>query len=267
MSMLFDGDSVGCHNAADIRSAAAGSFMPHTFKHATLIALSLGAAPVLAADGQRTFNVGTYDVVIVEGDISVTIDNDAPPSAKASGNPKLLNMLQFDRNGQTVKIRLVPATQTVGVGINMGTVQVQLAGRNVRKITVRGSGVASINTVKGTAAYFDLRGPGAISVGSLTSERVITLVNGSGRFSVANGKISDASVKVNGTASVNMGDALIDTLNLSQAGAADTGFKVKSKATVSNSGSGKITITGTATCTVVQGGSGSISCPEKGGKP
>ncbi len=133
--------------------------MPSIFRIA--LAVMLAAAPVAAhaADDHRNFMLGSYEEVIVEGDMQVNIVNSAGPGAKAQGNAKLVDAVRISRNGRIVHVRLDPNART-GTAAAGGTLQINMTGRDIRKITLRGSAVVAIDAVKAKFGQFDIRGPG-----------------------------------------------------------------------------------------------------------
>ena len=68
--------------------------------------LMLTQTPYYAHAASKTFLIGSFDELIVEGDIIVKLDNMKAPSAKASGDHNLVEALKIERNGLTVRIRV-----------------------------------------------------------------------------------------------------------------------------------------------------------------
>ena len=72
---------------------------------AIAVSLMLSQTPYTAHAATKSFLVGSFDELIVEGDIIVKLDNMKAPSAKASGDHSLVEALKIERNGLTVKER------------------------------------------------------------------------------------------------------------------------------------------------------------------
>jgi hypothetical protein len=217
-----------------------------------------------AADDQRNFMVGLYEEVVVEGDIQVDISNNSGPSAKAVGDAKLVDALKFEHVGKVVRITL-PQPSRAGGDVSRGNVRIKLTGRNIRKLSLRGTGRISIDAIKSALGQFDIRGPGEIQVGKLTSEKVQVLLYGNGRMVFDSGSTPNGAISVNGAGTFDAPKFEFGTLNLMQIGAGTTNATAMRDVTITNSGPSMINIGGSGTCVIRQAGSGKITCPNKGG--
>jgi hypothetical protein len=229
-------------------------------------AFLLFVAPTLAhaVEDSRNFVVGHYEEVFVEGDIQVEITNNSGPSAKAMGDAKLVDALSFVQADKVVRIKLAQPLRASG-NAGQGTVKIKLTGRNIRKLTMRGTGKISIDAIKTVLGQFDVRGPGAIYVGKLQAEKVQVLLQGSGLMKIESGATNSGSIYSNGTANLDAPAFDFGKLVLLQTGAATTTTKASASVTITNSGPGLINIGGTGSCMIRQAGTGTITCPTKGG--
>jgi Putative auto-transporter adhesin, head GIN domain len=228
-----------------------------------LIALTFPAM-AHAANDHRNFLVGNFEEVSVEGDLRVEITNNGPPSARAEGDAKLVDSLKFERIGKLVRIRFNPVFNVRNIGPN-GNLIVKLTGRNIRKLSLRGSGSITIDAIKTPLGQFDIRGPGEIRLGSLQTEKMQLLMNGAGKFTLSKGTATQGALQLNGTAQFDAPEFNFGNLTLFQQGAASTVTRVNREATITNAGPGTITITGSGSCVIRQAGTAQITCPT--GKP
>jgi Putative auto-transporter adhesin, head GIN domain len=225
---------------------------------AALLAM-LAIAPAHAAE--RSYLVGSFEELIVEGDIQVTLDIGRAPSAKASGDKDRLNSLKIDRQGKVVRIRMVG----MQIGRKAGEpVQVALTGRDIRKLILRGNGRISASDVDMTNVRVEMRGSGEINIASLKSERFVALLVGSGKLNIAKGAVTNGEIVIDGATNIEAGGLMFEKLKLMQNGPANVRFTVDESAEITNSGAGTITIDGDAMCFIRQAGSAAIKCKNIG---
>jgi Putative auto-transporter adhesin, head GIN domain len=225
---------------------------------AALLAM-LAIAPAHAAD--RSFLVGSFDELIVEGDVQVTLITGGAPSAKASGDKERLNSLKVDRQGKTLRIRMqgLQASRKVGEPL-----QVALTGRNIRKLIMRGNGRISASDINMTDVRLELRGSGEINIASLKAERFVALLVGNGKLNIATGTATASEILIDGGTTIEAAGLKTGKLKLTQNGPANVHFSVDKSADITNSGTGAITIDGNATCFIRAAGGASINCKNVG---
>jgi hypothetical protein len=225
---------------------------------AALLAM-LAIAPAHAAE--RSYLVGSFEEIIVEGDLQVTLDIGKTPSAKATGDKQRLSSLKIERQGRVVRIRMagMQAGRRAGEPITIA-----MTGRNVRKLILRGNGRISVNDVNMTDVRVDLRGSGEINIASLKSERLVVLLVGSGKLNIAKGAVTSGEFTIDGASNIDAAGVMLKKLKLTQNGPANTHFLVEKTAEITNSGTGAITVDGEATCFVRQAGGAAIKCKNIG---
>jgi hypothetical protein len=225
---------------------------------AALLAM-LAIAPAHAAE--RSYLVGSFEEVIVEGDLQVTLEMGKAPSAKASGDKKGLSALKIERQGRVVRIRMA--------GLQVGPkaaepIKIAMTGRDVRKLILRGNGRITVNDVNMTDVRVDLRGSGEINIANLKSERLVVLLVGSGKLNITKGTATDGQFTIDGASNIDAAGLKLKELKLTQNGPADTHFSVEEMAEITNSGTGTITVDGDASCFVRQAGGAAIKCKNIG---
>jgi hypothetical protein len=225
---------------------------------ATLFAL-MTIAPVQAAE--RSFLVGNFEDVIVEGDIQVTLKTGLAPSAKASGDRDRLGALKIIRQGQVVRIRMqgLAANRVGGEPL-----QVALTGRNVKKMILQGNGRITASGLDMPQLRLEIRGSGEIDIAKVKSDRLVALLVGSGKLTLGSGSVTETEILIDGSPVISAPLVEMQKLRLQQNGPAKTHFKVGNIAEITNSGTGNITIDGKGTCQIRQAGAATIKCTKTG---
>ena len=225
---------------------------------AALLAL-IAFAPAHAAE--RSFLIGSFEDVIVEGDIIVDLTTGLPPSAKASGDKTRLGSLKVERQGTVVRIRM---EGLVNNRVGGEPLRVVLTGRNIKRLAVQGNGKISATGLDMPRTQLEIRGSGEIDIASVKSERLVALLVGAGKLTVAAGAVGDGDVTIDGSPTIALSGTTMQKLRLNQNGPANTHFQVSDSAEISNSGTGKIKIDGKATCLIRKAGGASIECKKIG---
>ncbi len=225
---------------------------------AVLLAL-LAFTPAHAVE--RSFLIGGFEDVIVEGDIQVTLETGLSPTAKASGDRERLSALKIDRQGKVVRIRM---QGLVANRVGGEPVKVALTGRNIRKLILQGNGRISVSGLDMPQLRLEIRGSGEIDIARVKSDRLVALLVGSGKLSLGTGAVKDTEVVIDGSPVIAAATMETQKLRLQQNGPAKTHFQVSDSAEITNSGSGNITIDGKGTCFIRQAGSATINCKKTG---
>jgi Putative auto-transporter adhesin, head GIN domain len=225
---------------------------------AALFALA-ALAPAHAAE--RSFLVGSFEDLIVEGDIQVTLETGMAPSAKATGDKDRLSALKVVRQGQVLRIRMqgLAANRVGGEPI-----RIALTGRNIKKLILQGNGRIAASGLDATMVRLEIRGSGEIEVGKLKTERLVALLVGSGKLTMASGTARDTEFVIDGSPVISAATIETQKLRLQQNGPAKSHFMVSDSAEIINSGTGTITIDGKGTCFVRQAGGATINCKKLG---
>jgi Putative auto-transporter adhesin, head GIN domain len=230
-----------------------------TFRLA-LAALALSTSATAFAAEQR-FSLGSFEELIVEGDLVVNLETGNAPAAKAEGPRNKLGALRVDRQGKVVRIR------TVGFPSNRndsGPMTISVSGRNIRKIALIGTGKLTVNKLDADLMRIELRGAGAIDVASLTASKLVAMLVGTGSLHIAKGSALTSEVAIDGGAQFVSAGMVSQKLQLVQSGPASTLLTVENTAEINNSGSGSITIEGSGTCLIRKAGNARINCKKTG---
>jgi len=216
--------------------------------------------PAHAAD--RSFLIGSFEELLVEGDMQVILDNNRSPSAKASGDRQLIEAVKIERNGRTLRVRIQEYEGQSARQMATTPLVIRLGGRDVNKISVDGSANLSVNQMRvpGGTATVKLSGPGSIRIDRLESDRLSLSVAGQGNVSFGGGAVRVAQFGINGGATLDAAALRLQQAKLAQTGNAATSLQVTDTVEIVNSGSGSISVDGNATCFIRQPGSARIKC-------
>ncbi len=228
------------------------------------ILLGLTAALILAAPAaakERSFVLGGFERIVVEGDIMVEIATDASPKALAEGTQDQLDRVRLVRSGNTLTARLVSPVRTArNETANEGPVVISLATRRLSGIVLRGNGVVKAGTLEDRSVRVLLSGNGQITVGDVKADQLYVNVVGAGTVTMNGGEAREAQVQLNGPANWQAGGLKLDRLDLNHSGPATSMVEVEEFARVFNNGTGQIDITGKADCDIRSTGSARIVC-------
>jgi hypothetical protein len=218
-----------------------------------------------ARAAERTFLMGSFDDIIVIGDMQVNLTTGKAPSAKASGDAKMLDALRIERTGMTLKIRMQQVLNNDKNVQATGPFIVNITNRHVRNIALRGNAVIKINAISEQArAQIGIDGGGTIEVGRLNADTLNIDLSGSGKIAVLGGKVRLARVVVKGNGTYQASALSSRTLNLTHDGNANSSASVEEKADIINTGSGSIKIAGKGLCFISKAGAASITCSHLG---
>jgi hypothetical protein len=212
-------------------------------------------APAYAAE--RSFLIGSFEDLIVEGDIQVTLENGLGPSARATGDRDRLGALKIERQGKVVRIRMqgLAANRVGGEPL-----KVTMTGRNIRKLIVQGNGRIAASGLDMPQVRVEIRGSGEIDIGKVKSDRLVALLVGSGKLTLGAGSVTNTEIVIDGSPVVAAASVETQKLRLQQNGPAQTHFQVNDSAEITNSGTGTITIDGKGMCFIRQAGGATIKC-------
>jgi Putative auto-transporter adhesin, head GIN domain len=225
---------------------------------AALFALAF-VAPAYGAE--RTFLIGGFEELIVEGEIQVTLDTGKAASAKATGDKRDLSALKIDRQGKIARIRLEGPQIARKSGEPL---RVALTGRDIRKLVLRGNGSISATDLVIADMRVEMQGSGQIDIANLKTDQLSVVLFGNGKLSIANGAVTTGKIIIDGSANIDAVGLKVNELKLIQSGPADVRFTVERIADITNSGTGSIVIDGSATCLIRRAGGANIQCESAG---
>lgn len=224
-----------------------------------LVAVPLLSSPAVAVE--RKLLVASFENIVVIGDINVTVQTGKSPSAKASGDKRVLESLKLERVGTTLRVRLQDIVNNEKGRPITEPLQLTLTTQGIKDMTLSGNGALTISEVKQqTASRMLISGNGTISIGRMITDQFSANINGSGKLDIGGGTARDARVTIDG-AGWFQGDKLqIRKLRLEHIGNAISSATVEEGTDIYNRGSGNITIGGRGTCFIKLAGNAAINC-------
>ncbi len=207
----------------------------------------------------RKLMLFSFQDLVVEGGLLVKINNAKSYSATASGDPRILEQLRFEQNGNMLTVSRRNLVSTAKS--NNGILSVTINAPTLRNITINGNADVEAASVKQSgAAAIQIMGSGKLTLGEVVADQLSMFVFGGGNIAISGGKVRIAMIALDGAAKLQAPQMSIRKLELRQAGASDSQLMATETATVQNEGAGNAIITGNARCTVVNNGNGSVSC-------
>ena len=225
------------------------------------LALVLAAAPVAAEE--RTFSVGSFERVRVDGPFRVEIATGGSPGAKARGDRQLLERLVVEVNGATLTVRLGSGGwgETPGRRVTAPPVLTLTAPR-LNALTVTAGAQVAVSRMAGQRVDLSVTGAGAVTVARAEADQLNASLAGTGTITVG-GRTNRARLVTNGPGMIDAGALTAKDLIVRQDGAGETRANAAYSAQVTTTGLGRVTVAGNAKCTVKAAAGGPVSCGPK----
>ncbi len=209
------------------------------------------------ATGQRSFQVGQFQMVSLEGSHDVVVTVGGAPSVRAEGDSEALERLDIRVEGGTLKIgseRRRWFSFRHGGGVTVYVTVPSLNGA-----TIAGSGDMRVDRVQATSFEAEIAGSGDMEIGQLRARRASFSIAGSGGIT-AMGEAEEADVSIAGSGNVALDRLQTRRTSVSVAGSGDISVRASEAVEGSVMGSGDVTVHGTARCSISKMGSGDIHC-------
>ncbi|MEP7351412.1 MAG: DUF2807 domain-containing protein [Sphingorhabdus sp.] len=243
---------------------ARDAFAGLTALSALIISLAL---PQTAGAIERKLLVASFENIVVIGDMTVVVETGKSPSAKASGDKRLLDSLKLERTGNTLRVRLQDIINNDRNRPITEPVRLVLTTQHIRDITVSGNGQITVSEVKQpNTARILIAGGGSVSVGRLAADHFTADINGNGKIDIASGVVRDGRVTIIGAGEYQAARVQTRKLRLEHNGNASTAATVSEGTEIFNRGSGNITIGGEGTCFIKLAGTAVINCAKIDGQ-
>ena len=189
------------------------------------ILLSVAAILILAAPAaakERSFVLGGFERIVVEGDIVVDIATDASPKAVATGTQDQLDRVQLNRSGNTLTARLLSPVRTgQDRSANGGPLVVHLATRRLSQIVLKGNGEVTAGALDDRSVRVLLTGNGHITIDKVEADQLYVSVAGAGTVTINGGAAREGQVQLNGPANWQASGLTLDRLDLNHSGPGD----------------------------------------------
>jgi hypothetical protein len=224
------------------------------------IACALLLAPAAADAADRTYGLGSFERLRVEGPFEVRVETGRSPGAKASGDDKLLEELAIDSEGDTLVIRLghgawgeTPAGKAAAAPV------ITLTTPLLRSVSVDAGGRVQVRRMAAQRLQLSVNGSGAIAVAAADADEVQATVIGAGQMTLA-GHAQRVRLLTNGPGTIDAGALVANDLTVRLDGTGTTKANARYGAQVTTTGLGKVTVLGQARCVVHAQAGGPVAC-------
>lgn len=220
-------------------------------------ALALLAAPAAAAD--RTYPVGDFDRLIVEGPYDIHLVVGRPTAATASGSRDGLERVTFDVQGQTLRIRRNRSAWVGTPGAEAGPLRIELSTRFLRSARLAGPARLDVEGAQGIHVELAVEGSGRIRATRLAADNLVLGLRGSGSIE-ASGSANVLRGQFEGTGNVEASRLVAAQAAITTSTGGAVAVTVNGPAAVTAYGLGEVTILGRANCTSSGPGAAQVRC-------
>jgi hypothetical protein len=226
---------------------------------ATALSGEAPKVPSAAGNGQRNYDVTSFDKVSAAGPMHVLVTVGPATSVEAEGPNATLDKYEVVVEHGSLEIR--PKRHDFwGTGwrdLQPATFRVTLP--QLSASSIAGSGDMKVDRVKGDEFSVSVAGSGKFEIDSLAVNQANFSVAGSGDLT-ARGRAAKSNVSIAGSGNMHLREFDSDGAAISVVGSGDAALAVRDKADVSIVGSGDVDVAGSANCTVSRFGGGHVSC-------
>lgn len=206
----------------------------------------------------RSFQVGAFDKISLEGSPDVIVAVGGQASVRAEGDSEMMERLEITAENGELKIRVRDRSGWSWGSHHRGiTVHVTLPA--LAAASIAGSGDMRIDRVQGQRFAGTISGSADMEIGELRVAEANFNVSGSGGVRAA-GAVPRMSASLAGSGDIDLGRLEAADATLSLAGSGDIGIRATHSAAIQLNGSGDVNVTGPAQCTISKSGSGDARC-------
>tara|TARA_Y100000815_G_scaffold271212_1_gene297333 strand:- start:53 stop:754 length:702 start_codon:yes stop_codon:yes gene_type:complete len=209
------------------------------------------------APGQdRSFMVGSFDRIRVDGPYHVTVTQGRSPAARAVGDRDSLEQVEVRLSGTT----LVVTAGTLGWQERTSpaeAAEIHIVAPHLRGISVNGGGRATIAAMDGERVEANVNGAGAIIIDKVEARDFRATLIGTGRIA-AGGESRSARLLSNGAGSIDAGALTTGDLSIVSQSTGGIAGHARYTARILATGAGTVSVTGAAKCEV--SGPGPVTC-------
>lgn len=205
---------------------------------------------------ERSFEVGAFDRIAVEGFYDVQVIPGERPQVRASGDPRALELLLVRVEGGTLHI--APRRHTRMDFLGDGPKVIVIA-PSIAAVSLAGSGNMKIDQVEGATFAGSVAGNGNLELDKVNVERLQASLAGAGNLRVE-GQAREANFRIAGSGDAEAATLVTQTAQVNVSGSGYAKVHAKETANISVAGSGMVEVKGGAHCNVQRTGSGEVHC-------
>lgn len=211
--------------------------------------------PPSGSGATRSYSAADFTTIDQRGPDSVDVRVGAGFSVRAEGDPKVLDKLKIERDGQRLRI----GRQRSAFGWSTSAAQIYVTMPRIEAAGLAGSGDIAIDRVDGTRFSGDIAGSGSLKIGRVAVDAFKLSIAGAGDVAAA-GDARALTVSIAGSGDVDAAKLRAAGATVSIAGSGSVRADVEGDARVSIMGSGDVDLGSKARCTVSKMGSGTVTC-------
>lgn len=205
-----------------------------------LLPLALLASAAQAAVLDRP--LAPFDAIDVAVPFDVVWQASAQPRLHAEGDPELLEKLEIDSSGGT--LRLTNRKSILRWGWSSSRpLKIVVSSPTLKQASLTGSGDLKVQGVRGKEFSVSLRGSGDLVLADVQAEVLNAELGGSGNLT-AIGAVDGVSARLKGSGDIRFGDLKAKMVGATLSGSGDLKLWASEKAILRCKGSGDITVGG-----------------------
>jgi hypothetical protein len=211
-----------------------------------------------ASAATRNFGITSFDKVRVDGPFKVSLKTGVAPFARATGSPQALDRVAIEVRGNTLVVHTNLDSWGGYPGKDPGPVEISLGTHDLSAAWLNGSGMLSIDRVKGLTFDLSVQGSGAGEIGQANIDQLNVSVVGTASAKLA-GQTGKMTAVIRGVSSLDAAALTTKDATLGADGAATIAADVGNSVTVDASGPATVRLSGGPACTLRVSGSASVS--------
>ena len=223
-----------------------------------LLIAALTAAPAPTAAATRNFGITSFSKVRVDGPFKVTLKTGVAPFASATGSSAALDRIAVEVRGDTLVVHNSLDSWGGYPGKDVGPVEISLGTHDLSAAWLNGSGVISIDKVKGLAFDLSVQGSGAGQIGQASVDQLHVSVVGTASARLG-GEAAKITAVIRGISTLDAAGLSAKDATLGADGAATIAANVSNSVTVDATGPATVRLSGGPACTLRVNGSASVS--------
>ena len=223
-----------------------------------LIAAALCATCSPAGAATRNFGITSFTKIRVDGPFKVRLATGVAPFAKATGSTAALDRVLLEMRGDTLVVHNNLDPWTDYEGNDAGPVEISLGTHDLASAWINGSGVLSIDRVKGLSFGLSVQGSGAGEIGRTDVDQLSVTVVGSASAKLA-GEAAKMTAVIRGISSLDAADLSTRDATVGAEGSATIAADVSNSIKIDASGPATVRLSGGPSCILKVSGSASVS--------
>jgi Putative auto-transporter adhesin, head GIN domain len=222
---------------------------------------ALAASFVLAAPAHaatRNFGISGFEKIRVDGPFRVRLTTGVAPFARASGPQAAIDRLAVEVRGNTLIVHNSLDAWSNYPGQDSGPLEISVGTHDLSAAWLNGSGLVSIDRVKGLSFDLSVQGSGAGEIGQVDVDQLSVSIVGTASATLA-GQAAKITAVVRGISTLNAAELATKDATFGAEGAATIKANVTNAAKIDGKGPSTVTLSGAPACTLRVSGSASVS--------